>query len=206
MLSLRRKIIEKKKIKPTKCGLLLLPVLGHIVELKPKGLFMREQMTKYLVDIYLIDAEQPKLVSVFDDVENEKEEEFNWLMYKLTNDFTFFDHFKDSDSGELACINQIPKDFHKDYKRFLDGKYTEFSDELKDRLIAAHGRATNNSMRDNGLPGLTVFDIINPSDRKKKQFADIIGTNVKNIKEVYDSPNIEDEIFLTYEEFRTKYE
>ena len=195
-MCLRKKIIKDNEISPTKCGLFLLPTID----------FANRPISKAdcigLIDVYISDK-KAQLISVYKNIDTEV---INMQIYKLTNHYSFIDHGEEED--ELYVVNEIPKKFIKDYNLFLNGKYSEFSDELKDRLSKINGKTTfkvGGGLNKKGLPGLTVYDMINPSEEKRKELADILGVDVKLVKEVYNPPNLENEIYLKLDKFKEKY-
>lgn len=194
-MCLRKKIIKENELSLTKCGLFLLPTI--VIGNRPLS---RYECTG-LIEVYI--TNKAELISIYENLDTEI---INMQIYKLTNDSSFLDHGENKD--ELFVINEIPKKFIKDYKLFLDGKYSEFSEELKERLIKINGKSTfkvGGSLNKKGLPGLTVYDMINPSVEKRKELADILGVDVKLVKEVYDPPKLENELYLKLDKFKEKY-
>lgn len=212
-MSTRRQIIEKNGIKPTKTGSWLISAfLGHIPDMKPKGIYKRSQLSKYLIECYLIDdIDAPKLVSVFEGDYREDNEELAMIILKLSKDNTFFDHVSDLENNEFGVINQLPIEFLEDYRRFKKGEYSKFSSKLKERLVDAYGKVNGEGFKDNGLPIFSYGDVLFPEEKQKQRMVDYlneinnIGIKVKDIKELLDAPNMELEIYQTVEQIKTKY-
>lgn len=204
-MSLRRQIIKEKfGNSKTKTGWYLLPVLGHIPFLKPKGLYLREQLGEHLIDIYVIDdKDSPKLVLIFDLMD----EDDDFIFEKLQMDHTFIEANEDKDSGEMWFIHNIPNEFKKDYQKFKEGKYSEFSGKLTDRLMNAHGKIKAEGFTKLGLPAVSIFESLFPDQNqdKKKILAEHLDVNVNLIEELLSIPDMKFESFKSIKELKKQY-
>lgn len=188
--------VEKVIKKTTKCGWYLLPVLGHIPQLKPKGLYMKDQLGENLIDIYIIDdKDSPKLVLVFD---YKEEYEDDFIFFRLQNDHTFISSDQDIENEEVWFIHNIPNEFKSDYNKFKEGKYSQFSSLLKERLMSAHGKYVGQGLsKTTGLPSISVYESLFPDENKEKVkiLANHLGVRENKIEELLQSPDLDFEIF-----------
>lgn len=195
-MNLRRKIKDENKIKMNRATLFLLPVIGQL-----SGLKSYMDYSRYFIDSYILDEESPKLVFCFD---NEDAEDLNMIFYKLANDYTLVENGVDED--ELFSVHYLPTEYRKDYFKFKEGKFSEFSDNIKEKIMKGHQRTTAIDKRANGLPGASVWDILNPSDKKKREMANYLGVHISTIKELIDPPDMELEKYLTRSQYSLKYQ
>jgi hypothetical protein len=176
-------ITYKKKAKN-----FILPMIGiPIVQYDP-----------YIIDCNIIIDGFPKIVVIFDNIDDEP---LKMLIYKLQSDYLFMDCEYGDDNKEIVLYFDVPKEFKSDFEKFIKGSYSEFSDEYKNRLTSYFGKET---CEDWGL--VTMWDTIYPKDNKKDQIAEKYGVDVKQIKELISSPDLEYEIYKTIEELNEIYD
>ena len=124
--------LELKKIKdnitPTKTLEFLMPLIGYSkMELKP-----------YIVNAYLGDTSMSdwdfNSPDVFVLMKWMYSHSFKEMEKKLEND-KYFKVSYDTVDGYVMFVFTISPSFEKDYKRFITGKYSEFSDPAKIRIM-----------------------------------------------------------------------
>lgn len=186
-MSLRKKIIQKKKLKSNKTRQFLVPLLGY-----PLSYY-----TNHFIEAYIIVDDDPRLVCIFDNIDNE---DLNIHLIRLENHHCFNKSFKDDKNKELVYVFDIDGIFQKDFKKFLEGKYSELSGRMRAILEKEYGKTT---VLDSHVA--TMFDTLYPTPRKIKMLADHLGVEEKEIVEVLDKPNIDNEIYRNIEEFKTFY-
>lgn len=155
------------------------------------------QYDPYLIDCNIIIGGFPKIVVIFDNIDDEP---LKMLIYKLQSDYLFMDCEYGDDNKEIVLYFDVPKEFKNDFEKFIKGSYSEFSDEYKNRLTSYFGKET---CEDWGL--VTMWDTIYPKDNKKDQIAEKYGVDVKQIKELISSPDLEYETYKTIEELNEIY-
>ncbi len=171
-MSRRSKLITNDT---TKTSRLLLPMLG-LNWVKLPDNFYNGYVTK-----------DNEIVLVFE--KNGENERFNkFLDFNNTNN----DYIKyEEDLDEILLYYKIPDDFVDDYHKFLEGRYSEFSDDYKHLLRLMFGRKT-------APTGRTVYveNVIFPQEYKRKQIAEDLGVEISLIKETFDKPDLNEELFI----------
>lgn len=191
MKSYRRKLLDKKILPKTKTGLLFLPLLGK----------KASDYGDFLNDVYL--TEDYTLVFSFEDNDNETLREMLWYLE------AHHSHLKqDNDDGgrEILFFQQFPKELKDVLPAFFKGEYSKMSKAYKDRIFKLYGEGTGNSViGKNGLPQYTHADVLNKPVKKVKEFADALGIEVSEIKELLDSPEKEVELYKTTKQLQEIY-
>lgn len=165
----------------------ILPMLGVPIS----------QFSPYMIDCNIINEGFPKIVVIFDNIDDEP---LKMLIYKLQSDYLFLDCEYDDDDKEVVMFFDIPKEFKKDFEAFVGGKYSKFSEDYKKRLTLYFGKKT---CEEAGL--VTMWDTINPTDKKRQEIADKYDISIDSIKELISIPNLEHEIYRTIEELKGFY-
>jgi len=111
---------------PTKCKHFILPTLGNNKE--------NFQTENYLEDVRL-GKELDKLYLTY---RYFKGELYNFLERFIMNHPNYVQH-NDSDTGHVIYEFNIPAKFLKDVKLFKEGKYSQFSGELKSKIMSFYG-------------------------------------------------------------------
>ncbi len=172
----------------TKSTLFILPILGYTYnDFKFSGV-------QYLINCHVLDIKKPKLFCIFDNTIHS--DDLMARQNKLIGNYSFSQRFDDNDGKELVFTFDIGTDFEDDYYRFLDGKYSEFSTDLKDLLFFAYSKQS--------LPGYkaSVCDAIYPTDSKRRAIAKELDVELSDIKEVFDKPDIRIEMYKPYEDLK----
>jgi hypothetical protein len=96
--------------------------------------------------------------------------------------------------GEFVLLTfALPKEFHKDYKRFLKGKYSKFSDEAK--IAISHHTAFKIKNEKGKYEDSKIFKILYPNKLDRYELADKLGVNLEENCEIMSSPDLEKETF-----------
>jgi len=186
-MSQRRRINELIKYKK-KAKNFILPMLG----IPPV------QYEPYLIDCNIITEGFPKVVVIFDNIDDEP---LKMLIYKLQSDYLFLDCEYGDDDKEVILFFDIPKEFKKDFECFIKGAYSQFSDAYKNKLTTYFRKET---CEDWGL--VSMWDTIYPKEHKRIQIAEKYGAKLEDIKELISSPDLEHEIYRTIEELKEAYD
>lgn len=156
------------------------------------------QYDPYIIDCSIIIEGFPKIVVIFDNLDDEP---LKMLIYKLQSDYLFLDcEYADNDK-EVILFFDIPKEYKKDFESFIKGAYSQFSKTYKDKLIQYFRKETCEEW---GL--VSMYDTIYPKEHKRAQIAEKYGADVKDIKELISSPDLEHEIYKTIEELKLIYD
>lgn len=105
---------------------------------------------------------------------------------------------------EVIFIFKIPEILKEDFKFFMDGKYSKFSEEYKKVLCNFFGRKSKQEDYT-----VTEYNAIYPEDFKRKQIASYLSyenseIDWKLIKEVLHRPDLEREIFKSIDVLLSK--
>lgn len=195
-MSKRREIIEKRN-KKRKSLYFLTPMYYNVSFMNKKLIHPITERTdgnSFLIDVaFLIkgDDGEPKVVFSLDNVDDET---LAMDIYKLQLHNCYSDGKYDGENDEEVNIFlNVPKIWKKDFNKFIDGKYSEFSDAYKKHLIQIYGEGTaDDGLGKDGLPLVTMHDILYPTNEIKQKFADVLGVLVKDIgAEVFEAPDKE---------------
>lgn len=157
----------------------------------------------YFIDLGFTLDGYPQIVYMFDNIDYEP---LSMDIYKLQNHHCFVDiEYADSDK-EVVVYLDVPKEFRADFDKFIQGKYSEFSDKYKALLVKKYGEGRQEGTNPkNGLPNRSMYDMIYPEPAQKKLLAESLSVkgstiNWRDIKEIVSPPDIEEERFKTIEE------
>ena len=125
-MSLRRKHMLEKNIKRNKSCHFLMPLFGY-------PLAKNSPVDYYLINSY-VDKPNKSLILVFDNKDDVK-------LAKIIYDFQGNDHCKnvsyDDEDREIVIELEIPHHFKEDFDTYCNGKYSQFSESLK-QLLCYH--------------------------------------------------------------------
>lgn len=94
------------------------------------------------------------------------------------------------DNGtNIYYVFNIPNNFIPDFKHFLNGSYSLFSEKYKQILIDIFGRQSNKESKEPSM-----IDVLYPADYKITQLANELEVDKKLIKELWDKPDLQKEI------------
>lgn len=192
-MSFRRIYTTKNNILPNKTTIFLLPIFGYA----------KSYYTDKFIGMFLdrLDTKDPRIACIF---QNSDDEDLKMHVYKMMNSHFFDDSIYDDNNKEIVLFLNVDSKFKEDCRKLIEGRYSEFSTGFKELLIKHHGTNTNKKYTDDGRPGVTVHDTINPTNEKRKLLADALLVDVGLIKEVLDKPDIEEERYYTVKELKKK--
>lgn len=140
--------------------------------------------------IYALNSHKPELDHhVFILFEKDQIED-----YELSRFQNFNTYHSTEDFGEFVLITfELPSDYHKDHKRFLKGKYSKFSEKAKNAI----GNHTSFRVKDtNGkVVDSVIFKILFPKNEDREYLSDLLGVQLDENCEIFDSPNLDLETF-----------
>lgn len=157
----------------------------------------------YFMDLGFTMEGFPQIVYIFDNIDYEP---LMMDIYKLQNHTCFVDIEYSDDNKEVVVFLDVPKEFRRDFDKFIQGQYSEFSDRFKELLIAKYGDGRQEGISSkNGLPNVSMMDIINPEPAQKKLLAECLSStgsrvNWRDLKEIISPPNVEVEEYKTIQE------
>lgn len=129
---------------------------------------------------------------------------FNREEYYDTVFYHFVEHVKSSlksyrsyeeDIDEILIFFKVPEVFRENFDLFIEGKYSKLTDGYKDIIISFYGKKTIKDSYE-----VTAFDMIEPTDYKRKQIAEYLSSersiiDWRDIDEVFSKPNLKKEIY-----------
>jgi len=140
--------------------------------------------------IYAFNSHKPELdhhvFVLFDTQEIETHELARFEMFNTYLDCEYFgDH--------VLLTFEIHKDFHKDHKRFMKGKYSRFSEKAKNAI----GNHLSFRIKDErGKPiDSPIFKILFPKNEDRQYLEDLLGMQLDEDCEIFDSPDLDKETF-----------
>lgn len=112
------------------------------------------------------------------------------------------EHFIDyiDEEQEYILIYKIPQHFEDDYIKILKGDYSLTSEHYKQVMIRVYGIAQH---KDNHQA--TVYDVLFPTEFKRKQLAERVEHDITEIIEVCSKPDMDYEIFKPIEKLIENY-
>ena len=93
----------------------------------------------------------------------------------------------DYDNRTVIYEFEIPEEYTKDINKFLDGKYSSFSDKLKHRIMAFYGYKRYGQM----------YNILYKSPKLKQQLELELGIILPEDIDLYSKPDLDKEILIT---------
>ena len=176
----------------TKTTLFILPILGYTYrDFSFSG-------KNYLINCYISDIKKPKLYCIFDNTHDS--DDLKLVQARLTTNFLFTSSYLDNDGLELVHTFNLGTDFEDDYYKFLDGKYSKFSRDLKDLLTFAYGRNSEVGYK------ASVYEAIYPIESKRKKIAEVLDVELSEIVEVFDKPDLKIEYYQSYSDLIKQYD
>jgi len=156
-------------------------------------LYHNNDTVNYLIDVNFIQDGFPKIVFVFENIDYEP---LKSDIYRMSCLPEYIDCEYDDNEKEICIYFDVPKEYKADFELFTKGLYSGFSNKYKDLLINEYGDGSGVGVSDKtGLPNISLFDAINPSEDKKLLMAKQLGVKVSDIIEVLDPPNLKEEEF-----------
>ena len=159
------------------------------------GLHRRDFKGK-LLNVYIQHTDEQYLYIV---VLNTDDEDVVKVLKKINDHEDFVESFNDDDNKELVFVVKVPKKHEDDYYKILNGLYSEISQGYKNILKVFY---TNNvyDLNDaplivNGQVATTMWEILNPSVRKREIVAKHFEVDIKDVKELMSKPDIKYEVY-----------
>jgi hypothetical protein len=160
----------------SKSATFVLPLFGGNVD--------KFHYSKYLMNVYLgVDSKV------------DREHVYLWYRYVPSAGMDDFEAYimehpsyvghDDVDNYHVLYKMRIPKAYKRDFNLILDGKYSQISDQAKDRILDFH------DFHDDSPVGQILFKC---SKRKKKIEKDL-GVTLDNEAELYDKIDLDKEVF-----------
>ncbi len=156
------------------------------------------ELDQFLLDV-TIRSKEIQLVLLFDNKDND---EFKMLFWKLCNHHSYIDNSDYSDcKTELICnFNVENKD---DYYKFLEGKYSQFSDKYKERVLEYHDIPKEHNPI---FAKINLYDVLYPNKEKRSEIAKDLGVELKNMSnELFSIPNLVYEEYLPLKQLKLQY-
>ncbi len=182
------KVRKSGAIKHTFATTFLLPTIGYC----------EKDFNNNLINVYIDeDLETPTLVLVID-----INTFFTDDMLKRLEKNPIYAGFEKFDS-EIVIKFRVPLKHHDTFRKFINGKYSEFNNEYKQVLTNIYGYKVNTIGK-----LVTEYDIIYPRKDKRKQIAEELSTppnsiiDYTSIKEVFDRPDMEYEIYQSLQQIK----
>ena len=159
------------------------------------GLHRRDFKGK-LLNVYIQHTDEQYLYIV---VLNTDDEDVVKVLKKINDHEDFVESFNDDDNKELVFVVKVPKKHEDDYYNILNGLYSEISQGYKNILKVFY---TNNvyDLNDaplivNGQVATTMWEILNPSVRKREIVAKHFEVDIKDVKELMSKPDLKYEVY-----------
>ena len=159
------------------------------------GLHRRDFKGK-LLNVYIQHTDEQYLYIV---VLNTDDEDVVKVLKKINDHEDFVESFNDDDNKELVFVVKVPKKHEDDYYKILNGLYSEISQGYKNILKVFY---TNNvyDLNDaplivNGQVATAMWEILNPSVRKREIVAKHFEVDIKDVKELMSKPDLKYEVY-----------
>lgn len=139
-----------------------------------------------LINVHIkYDNNLPQLVIIF---ENNDFVHQNIVKCRINNNY-----IKDYENEDEYIVEfSVPNRYYDIVKSFINGEYSKFSNDYKNKLARIYGKGV---CQDGRL--VTMYDTIYPRKDKLQQIADALGVELKDLPngEVYDKPDLSYEIY-----------
>tara|TARA_R100001510_G_scaffold15057_1_gene12362 strand:+ start:1019 stop:1756 length:738 start_codon:yes stop_codon:yes gene_type:complete len=99
--------------------------------------------------------------------------------------FTTFKDMIDPSPHHVMFVFDIPSKYKDDYNKFILGKYSHFSPELKDAIFKFHKTDMHSSLG----------QILYKSEKRRLRLSQNLGMEIPTDMELFDIPDPEDEIY-----------
>lgn len=176
-MSERKKFILDNDLKVNMSTLFLVPMLG----------FSNDLLTDEFIGAYI--GEELDIKLIFENSDNEELKDIIWV---LSNNGFYKSLEYDDDNKELIMSFSIPSVYDIDFNLLLTGKYSKFSNELKEVLLDYHGRKTGEGKC------IYMVDALMPDFKTKRYRADKLGVDINDLPggEVMSIPNMDNERYI----------
>lgn len=126
------------------------------------------------------------------------------LVTRLSEHKDFVESFDDDEGKELVFKFKIPQEHHDDYYKILSGSYSKISDEYKTVLEKFYGKKVyplnEKPLILNGQVATTMWEILNPSIKKKEIIAKHLNVDISSVVELISKPDLRYELYQSTNE------
>lgn len=188
MVSERDKYIKEHHLKENYTTIFLMPMYNYFWNFFPKE----------FIGAYIRDETKPKIALCFNNTDSILLKD---AVIELQNNNHFHSIGYDDNNKEVVVFMNIPKEYIVDFNLFKIGRWSKFSNNLKEVLLDYHGRETGMGKR------IMMVDALFPSKESLEWQAKRLGVSVKDLpnEEVMSIPDLSREEYRVVEEF-IKYE
>jgi hypothetical protein len=179
--------IQNNKVVHTRTTRFLMPLIGisefSLGYINPK-LFINAHLKSYeekLIILILNKVDCPEGCKEYIELQNLNE--------------NFVDYIEEEQ--EYILIYKLPNHFYDDYDKILKGMYSKTSGSYKDIICKIYGTGR---IYNEHYP--SVYDCLEPTKEKRKLYADFLGVDISEIKEVSSIPDPNYEIYKTIKQLK----
>ncbi len=150
-----------------------------------------------LINAHIENVHPPHLCIV---MLNKSSYELDVVAGKLRENPLFISQEEDDDGIEVVYCVGIPARYWDDYYLVLEGRYSQLSLPYKTKLTTLYGNTvyptSDSPLIIDGQVATTMFEVLNPSQKKREIIAKHFEVEVTSVKELIAKPN------LSYEGYR----
>lgn len=199
-MSIRKTYLSKKgyvrkdgSIKHTKMTMFCLPLLG----------LSYHDFGKNLINVYSSQEDNIYLYIVLD---NPYEQSVDSLINKIKARKDFIEEFKDDSDNEYILKLKISGIYEDDYYKIMSGEYSKISKIYKDILVKTYSDRTHDLSKPptivDGQVLTTMYEVLYPTEEKKKVIAKHFGVEISSVKELISKPDIRYELYRKVDELK----
>ncbi len=177
---------EDGSIKHTKATNFCLPMLG----LCPRD------FGEILLNVHIESDHPPHLCIV---VLNKNTYDLDAIASRIRSNPLYISQEEGDNGNEVVYFVGIPEKYYDDYYLVLEGRYSQLSLPYKTKLTSCHGNNVyphNSPVIIDGQVATTMFEVINPSQKKREVIAKHFDVDISSVNELIAKPN------LDYERYR----
>lgn len=189
-MNFRRELIDRKLLKKnSKTTNFFLPTYGYPLKL----------YSDYFIGCYIKDREKQIISFVFENPEDSSL--ITSIIQMLSIHFCYKDiNYDGENADEIVIDMNLDPTYSKDFKLFLEGKYSKLSNKLKEILIKIHEKKVGVDI------GVTMWEVLYPTIERRLDIANYLNVGYKEMRfELLDPPNSNYEDYLTIEQLKEKY-
>jgi hypothetical protein len=164
---------EKKKHKITKSSIFIREMLGY------SPLFYGVRFYNCYIDIKTVSMflvfKHPKFDKNYENVKIALQTQPEFISYVESEEYEIYNL-------------KIPEKYEEDFLKFIKGKYSEMSKEYKEDITSLHLHTSKITYKQ-------MNDILYPTKEKQDALAKFLGVASLFSNEVYDIPDLEEEVF-----------
>ena len=175
-LTQRLSLIDLKEIKATKTTDFLLPLLGFT-----KNFYSPCLINAYMGDVDIRDFDYEKIYICISNLNMDTKHKR--IEDTIKKEMELEDYYDVLDGRMTIYVIAMPKEFKEDYKKFLKGKYSEYSDDAK--IYVLKGRSEESA----------IPRIFNKHITIREYWEERIGATIPDGMEVWPKVSIKEELF-----------